>query len=154
MCRYAGWKYSVCDLQLNSDGKEFIMSHSVGHKARMLVLALMLLTTMGIFVAINTPHAHAAQAHQTRQSHQTQALHGATQFPASRTYACFLQGPQNPTTPACQAAVASGGTQPLYEWFAVRRSDGAGRTSGFIPDGELCSAGNPEFAAYDAPRAD
>jgi chitin-binding protein len=129
----------------------------------MLVLALVLLTTMGIFVTTNTRTAHAVPAHPTHQTHQThqtysnhptQAYHGALQFPASRTYACYLEGPQNPTTPACQAAVAAGGTQPLYDWFAVRRSDGAGRTSGFIPDGELCSGGNPQFAAYDAARAD
>jgi chitin-binding protein len=80
--------------------------------------------------------------------------HGAMTSPASRTYACYLEGPENPTTPACQAAVAAGGTQPLYDWFAVLRSDGAGRTRGFIPDGQLCSAGTTKYAAYDAARAD
>lgn len=82
------------------------------------------------------------------------SAHGATTDPASRTYACYLEGPENPTTPACQAAVAAGGTQPLYDWFAVRDANAAGRTAGYIPDGHLCSANNPEFLAYDAPRAD
>ncbi len=80
--------------------------------------------------------------------------HGATIAPASRTYACYLEGPEDPDTPACQAAVAAGGTQPLYDWYGVLRSDGAGRTRGFIPDGQLCSGGNTKYAAYDAPRAD
>jgi len=86
-------------------------------------------------------------------SRTTQA-HGALVNPGSRTYACFLEGPQNPITPACQAAVNAGGTQPLYDWFGVLRSDGAGRTTGFIPDGQLCSGGNIKYAAYDAARAD
>ena len=34
------------------------------------------------------------------------------------------------------------------------RSDAAGRTGGFIPDGSLCSGGNPTFAAYDMARTD
>ena len=59
-----------------------------------------------------------------------------------------------PENPACQAAVAAGGTQPLYDWYGVLRSDGGGRTHGYIPDGQLCSGGNPKYAAYDAPRAD
>lgn len=123
------------------------MSYTIARKVGMFALALVLLVAMvGVFVATNRVHAAQAQS--------TLPTHGALQIPASRTYGCFLQGPQNPTTPACQAAVAAGGTQPLYDWFAVRRSDGAGQTVGFIPDGELCSAGNPEFAAYDAPRAD
>lgn len=117
------------------------MSHYVVRKAGMLALALVvLLTTLGVLVV--TSPVRTAQAH------------GAALSPASRTYACFLQDPLNPATPACQAAVAAGGTQPLYDWFGVLRSDGAGRTVGFIPDGLLCSGGNPKYAAYDAPRAD
>ena len=38
-----------------------------------------------------------------------------------------------PSNPACAAAVAATGTTPFYNWFAVLRSDGAGRTRGFIP---------------------
>ncbi|WP_275527314.1 lytic polysaccharide monooxygenase [Herbidospora mongoliensis] len=84
--------------------------------------------------------------------------HGATTNPASRTYACYLDGLSGgqiiPKNPACAAAVAQGGTQPLYDWYGVLRSDGAGRTRGYIPDGQLCSGGNTKYAAYDLPRTD
>ena len=46
---------------------------------------------------------------------------------------------------------------PLYNWFAVLRSDAGGRTTGFIPDGELCSGGRGgpyDFTAYNAVRTD
>lgn len=129
------------------------MSHSVVRKVgRGAVALLMLAALLGVFVATNTAQTvHAAQA---APLHSAPAMHGAMENPASRTYACFIEDPQNPTNPACQAAITAGGTQPLYDWFAVRRSDGSGRTAGFIPDGELCSAGNPEFLAYDAPGTD
>jgi predicted carbohydrate-binding protein with CBM5 and CBM33 domain len=115
-----------------------------GGRAGLVLIVLVALVSV-FTVTSATQQAHAAP---------TMPLHGAMENPASRTYACFVEDPENPTNPACQAAIAAGGTQPLYDWFAVRRSDGAGRTAGFIPDGELCSAGNPEFLAYDAPRAD
>lgn len=117
------------------------MLHQLMRKAGMIMLALVMVVAIaGVFIA-------------TSPARQVQA-HGATTSPASRTYACYLEGPENPLTPACQAAVAAGGTQPLYDWFGVLRSDGAGRTVGFIPDGSICSGGNPKYAAYDAPRAD
>ncbi|GAA1763521.1 lytic polysaccharide monooxygenase [Luedemannella helvata] len=85
--------------------------------------------------------------------------HGAMMRPGARTYNCWLDGvtPQGdiqPKNPACAAAVAAGGTTPLYNWFGVLRSDAGGRTTGFISDGQLCSGGNPTFAAYDAARND
>jgi predicted carbohydrate-binding protein with CBM5 and CBM33 domain len=85
--------------------------------------------------------------------------HGATTSPGSRTYLCFEDGhwtggDLEPRNPACQRAVAAGGKQPLWDWFGVLRSDGAGRTRGFIPDGELCSGGSAKYAAYDAPADD
>ncbi|HET8841179.1 MAG TPA: lytic polysaccharide monooxygenase [Ktedonobacteraceae bacterium] len=116
------------------------MSHRMVRKAGTLVLALLLMVLAVVFVNVRPASA--------------MPQHGAALSPASRTYACFLEDPQNPKTPACQAAIAAGGTQPLYDWFGVLRSDGAGRTSGFIQDGQLCSGGNPKYAAYDAPRAD
>jgi predicted carbohydrate-binding protein with CBM5 and CBM33 domain len=107
---------------------------------RLLLVSLVVLALSLVSVLVGPTHIASA--------------HGAMTSPASRTYACYLEGPENPTTPACQAAVAAGGTQPLYDWFGVLRSDGAGRTRGFIPDGQLCSGGNTKYAAYDAPRAD
>ncbi|WP_431879512.1 lytic polysaccharide monooxygenase [Micromonospora marina] len=112
---------------------------------RMLAVLGVLALTAGV-VTVLSP-ARPAQAH------------GALQAPASRTYACYNDGIVGsgeivPENPACQAAVAAGGTQPLYDWYGVLRSDGGGRTRGYIPDGQLCSGGNPKYAAYDAARAD
>ncbi|KKJ99529.1 lytic polysaccharide monooxygenase [Micromonospora sp. HK10] len=87
------------------------------------------------------------------------AAHGAAMKPGSRTYLCWKDGlsPQGdirPNNPACAAAVAESGTNSLYNWFSVLRSDAGGRTVGFIPDGKLCSGGNPNFTGYDAARTD
>ncbi|TXK34536.1 lytic polysaccharide monooxygenase [Nonomuraea sp. C10] len=93
---------------------------------------------------------------------QSAQAHGVTMFPGSRTFLCWQDGLRDngaidPYNPACDAAVAQSGTTPLYNWFAVLRSDGAGRTSGFIPDGQICSGGTGgpyDFSAYNAVRND
>ncbi|GAA3826518.1 lytic polysaccharide monooxygenase [Sphaerisporangium flaviroseum] len=89
------------------------------------------------------------------------SAHGAMMVPGSRTYLCWLDsvgsnGAAQPTNPACQAAVAQSGTNSIYNWFAVLRSDGAGRTSGFIPDGQLCSGAATvyNFSGYNLARTD
>jgi len=89
------------------------------------------------------------------------SAHGAMMVPGSRTYLCWKDGltatgqivPQNP---ACAAAVAQSGPNSLYNWFAELRSDGAGRTAGFIPDGKLCSAAATvyDFSGFDLARND
>ncbi|MEU8819477.1 lytic polysaccharide monooxygenase [Actinoplanes sp. NPDC048796] len=89
--------------------------------------------------------------------------HGAIMVPGSRTWLCYKDG-RNPTTgaieptnAACAAAVAQSGTTSLYNWFAVLRSDGAGRMSGFIPDGQLCSGGTGgpyNFTGFNLARDD
>jgi predicted carbohydrate-binding protein with CBM5 and CBM33 domain len=101
----------------------------------------------GLAVAIAPP---AAQAH------------GVTMFPGSRTFLCWQDGLREngqiiPFNPACGAAVQSTGTTPLYNWFAVLRSDAGGQTTGYIPDGQLCSGGTGgpyDFTAYNAVRTD
>jgi len=88
--------------------------------------------------------------------------HGVTMIPGSRTWFCFQDGlrPNGEIiafNPACAAAIAQSGTTPLYNWFANLRSDGAGRTVGFIPDGQICSGGNAgpfDFSPYNAVRSD
>ena len=112
-----------------------------GRGWKLLVMPLTIAVVALISIAVISP-SRIAQAH------------GSLELPASRTYACYLEDPQNPTMPACQAAIAAGGTQPLYDWFGVLNSSAAGRTVGYIPDGKLCSGNNPKYAAYDAPRAD
>jgi predicted carbohydrate-binding protein with CBM5 and CBM33 domain len=80
--------------------------------------------------------------------------HGAMMTPGSRTYLCWQDGldatgqiiPQNP---GCKAATNISGTNVLYNWFSVLRSDGAGRMEGFIPDGQLCSGGNTNFTGFN-----
>ena len=89
------------------------------------------------------------------------SAHGAMMTPGSRTYLCWKDGLTSsgniqPNNPACAAAIAQSGTNSMYNWFAVLRSDGAGRTSGFIPDGKLCSGGAVvyNFSGFDIARAD
>jgi chitin-binding protein len=110
-------------------------------------------------VAITTAVAVVAAGLVTLAFQRSALAHGALQAPASRTYACYTDGLTSsneikPKNPACAEAVAAGGTQPLYDWYGVLRSDGGGRTRGFIPDGQLCSGGFAKYAAYDAARAD
>ncbi len=79
--------------------------------------------------------------------------HGSIETPISRVYNCYLEGPENPQTAACQAVVDEGGTQPLYDWNAVSRLAG-GNHQDIIPDGELCSAGNHKYRGLDLARDD
>ncbi|GAA1525960.1 lytic polysaccharide monooxygenase [Dactylosporangium maewongense] len=87
------------------------------------------------------------------------SAHGVAMVPGSRTYLCYVDGLKAtgqiiPSNPACADAVAQGGQQPLYDWFGVLRSDAGGRTTGFIPDGQICGAGTTKYAAYNAARTD
>ncbi|SCG37339.1 chitin-binding protein [Micromonospora coxensis] len=85
---------------------------------------------------------------------QPALAHGAMTSPATRTYACYLEGPESPLTNACRDAVAQGGTQPLYDWYGVLIGNNAGRHRQLIPDGQLCGAGTAKYAAYNAARTD
>jgi predicted carbohydrate-binding protein with CBM5 and CBM33 domain len=85
--------------------------------------------------------------------------HGAAMIPGSRTFLCWKDGLSStgqiiPNNPACSAAVSQGGANTLYNWFSVLRSDAAGRTTGFVPDGQLCSGGNSSFSSYNLARND
>ncbi|MFC8368816.1 lytic polysaccharide monooxygenase [Streptomyces sp. NPDC057239] len=85
--------------------------------------------------------------------------HGTPMKPGSRTFLCWQDaltdtGEIKPVNPACRAAAQVSGTTPFYNWFSVLRSDGAGRTRGFVPDGELCSGGNTNFTGFNTPSAD
>ncbi|WP_305783980.1 lytic polysaccharide monooxygenase auxiliary activity family 9 protein [Symbioplanes lichenis] len=88
--------------------------------------------------------------------------HGAMMVPGSRTYLCWKDsvgatGQVQPKNPACAAAIAQSGPSSMYNWFAVLRSDGAGRTSGFIPDGQPCSGGTGgpyDFTGFNLARND
>jgi predicted carbohydrate-binding protein with CBM5 and CBM33 domain len=91
------------------------------------------------------------------------SAHGAMTIAGSRTFLCYEDGLTStgeivPRNPACQAAVARAGTTPLYNWFAVGNRSGttSGGTSGFIPDGKLCSGNSNyyDFSGFDLARAD
>jgi predicted carbohydrate-binding protein with CBM5 and CBM33 domain len=86
------------------------------------------------------------------------SAHGAMMIPGSRTFLCYEDGLTStgqivPQNPACQTAVATSGTTPLYNWFAVGNRSGAtsGGTTGFIPDGKLCSGNSNyyDFSGFD-----
>ena len=112
--------------------------------SRSMIYATMTALSLGALVSIVPQAANA---------------HGAAMVPASRTYACYKDGltPQGNIVnknAGCVAAANVGGVSPLYNWFSVLRSDGAGRMQGFVPDGQLCSGGNSTFRGYDLARAD
>jgi chitin-binding protein len=82
------------------------------------------------------------------------SAHGSMGDPVSRVSQCYAEGPESPASDACEAAVAAGGTQALYDWNGIRIGDAGGRHQALIPDGRLCSANNDEFKGLDLARAD
>src|SRR5262245_43258345 len=72
------------------------------------------------------------------------AAHGTQQSPVSRVYNCYLEGPESSDSAACQAAVAYGGTQALYDWNGIRQGSAGGNHQALIPDGTLCSGNGAE----------
>ncbi|MFE9058281.1 lytic polysaccharide monooxygenase auxiliary activity family 9 protein [Streptomyces mutabilis] len=82
------------------------------------------------------------------------SAHGSMGDPVSRVSQCHAEGPENPKSDACKAAVAAGGTQALYDWNGIRIGNAAGKHQELIPDGKLCSANDPAFKGMDLARAD
>ncbi|MFE6892978.1 lytic polysaccharide monooxygenase [Streptomyces sp. NPDC057694] len=82
------------------------------------------------------------------------AAHGTLGDPVSRVAACYAEGAENPTSAACKAAVAAGGSQALYDWNGIRIGDAGGQHQAKIPDGKLCSANSEEFKGMDLARDD
>ncbi|MER6347439.1 lytic polysaccharide monooxygenase auxiliary activity family 9 protein [Streptomyces sp. NPDC001595] len=82
------------------------------------------------------------------------AAHGSMGDPVSRVSQCYAEGPESPSSAACKAAVAAGGTQALYDWNGIRIGNAAGQHQALIPDGKLCSANNEAFKGLDLARAD
>jgi predicted carbohydrate-binding protein with CBM5 and CBM33 domain len=85
--------------------------------------------------------------------------HGGLTYPATRTYACYVDGlaggggDLNPTNPACIAAIAQGGKQPLWDWFGNLLPNVGDQHRQTIPDGRLCGPGDA-YEAYNLPRTD
>ncbi|CAM5392014.1 GlcNAc-binding protein A [Streptomyces violaceorubidus] len=82
------------------------------------------------------------------------SAHGSMGDPVSRVSQCHAEGPENPKSAACKAAVAAGGTQALYDWNGIRIGNAAGKHQELIPDGKLCSANDPAFKGMGLARAD
>lgn len=81
--------------------------------------------------------------------------HGTMIVPESRIHRCAFDGSiENHQDPACRAAVDAGGKQALYDWNGMRQASADGRHRDLIPDGQLCSGGNPDFAGLALARDD
>ena len=80
----------------------------------------------------------------------TALAHGAPEFPISRQYNCF----KNPSLPACQAAIAYGGEQAIYDWNGVNQANANGNHQAAAPDLKICAGGQEKFKGFDLARAD
>ncbi len=75
------------------------------------------------------------------------AAHGTTLSPASRNYVCrYLDRDSEPC-----AHVWRTNPQANYDWMGLLIARADGRHRQLIPDGELCSAGDPKFGGFDRP---
>ncbi len=81
--------------------------------------------------------------------------HGTVTYPPSRVWNCFQEDPESPDSAACIAAVASHGTQPLYDWSEINQANVNGNHRQFIMDGNLASGGRPnKYGGMDQVRTD
>lgn len=84
---------------------------------------------------------------------QPVGAHGSLSSPASRSYGCYADHPQAPKSLACQWALQISGSNAFYNWYSILQLPD-GDHQAFVPDGQLCSGGNPEFAGFDLARDD
>lgn len=81
--------------------------------------------------------------------------HGTVTSPPSRIWNCYQENPENPDSSPCIAAVASHGTQPLYDWNEINQGNADGNHIEFVPNGNLASGGRPEkYGGMDQVRTD
>lgn len=81
--------------------------------------------------------------------------HGTVISPPSRVYNCYQENPENPSSAPCIAAVASHGTQPLYDWNEINQGFADGNHTAVVPDGNLASGGRPlKYGGMDQVRTD
>ena len=79
--------------------------------------------------------------------------HGSMEDPLSRIYGCFLEGPENLQSAACQAAKDLAGTSQFYNWMGINQLAN-GDHKAVVPDGQLCSGGKTDFRGMDLARTD
>ena len=82
------------------------------------------------------------------------SAHGSFEFPVSRVYGCYLEGPKTPISAACADAVNIGGTQALYDWMEVNQGQAGGNHQMLIPDGTLCAGGRDKYIGLNQARTD
>lgn len=83
--------------------------------------------------------------------------HGGLTFPATRTYACYVDaiaggtsGALDPQNEMCRQLLAENGNYPFYNWFGNLLSNADGRHREVVPDGKLCGPG-PQFSGVNTP---
>ncbi len=81
--------------------------------------------------------------------------HGTVTDPPSRVWICYQENPENPVSSPCIDAVASHGTQPLYDWMEINQANANGNHLQVVPDGNLASGGRPDkYGGMDQVRSD
>ena len=81
--------------------------------------------------------------------------HGTVTYPPSRVWNCYQENPENPSSAPCIAAVASHGTQPLYDWNEINQANANGNHMEYVLDGNLASGGRPDkYGGMDQVRSD
>jgi len=81
--------------------------------------------------------------------------HGTVISPQSRIWNCYQENPENPVSQPCIDAVASHGTQPLYDWNEINQGQANGNHQQYVPDGNLASGGRPgKYGGMDQVRSD
>ncbi|GLU48422.1 lytic polysaccharide monooxygenase [Nocardiopsis ansamitocini] len=110
-------------------------------RSRIAALAAAVGLAAGALVALPAPPAEA---------------HGGLTLPATRTYACYLDGIAgglggnvDPTNPVCRDALNEGGNYAFYNWFGNLISNAGGRHREIIPDGKLCGP-TASFDSFNA----
>ena len=85
----------------------------------------------------------------------TANAHGTVISPESRVWNCRQEGPESLQSDACIAARAESGTQQFYDWNGIRQGQAGGDHRSVVPDGQLCSGGDPgTFGGMNLTRPD
>jgi chitin-binding protein len=85
----------------------------------------------------------------------TAFAHGTMIVPESRIHRCAFDGDvENHQDPACRAAIELGGKQAMYDWNGMRQAAADGNHRAVVPDGQLCSGGNPDYEGLALARDD
>lgn len=79
--------------------------------------------------------------------------HGSMEKPASRSFNCNEEGPQNLDSAACRDALLISGEHQFYNWHEINQLPDGDHLA-FVPDGELCGGGRAKYAGMNQARDD